>query len=68
VRSRALLAVAGQVVSVEGRQAAWVRRIVFGPDYASAAESPAPAAFDAGIPPAEVVRRIQATGFVRGEI
>ncbi len=68
VRSRALLAVAGQIVSVEGRQAAWVRRIVYGPEYASAAEFPAPAAFDPGIPPAQVVQAIRATGFVRGEI
>ncbi|CAA9465932.1 MAG: hypothetical protein AVDCRST_MAG38-697 [uncultured Solirubrobacteraceae bacterium] len=68
VRSRALLGVAGQIVSVEGRQAAWVRRIVYGPEYAGATELPAPSAFDAGLTPAQVVQAIRATGFVQGEI
>ena len=68
IRSRALLAVGGQIVSVEGRQAAWVRRIVYGPEYAAAAEYPAPAAFDPGISPGQIVQAIRATGFVQGEI
>jgi hypothetical protein len=68
VRSRALLAVAGQMVSVEARQAAWIRRIVYGPDYASPAEYPAPAPADPGIPVAQVVQAIRSTGFVQGEI
>ncbi len=69
VRSRALLAVAGQVVSVEGRQAAWIRRIVYGPGYTGgAAQYPAPVAFDPGIPIAQVIEAVRATGFVQGEI
>ena len=68
LRSKALLAVGGQIVSVEGRQAAWIRRIVYGPDYAGAAEYPAPAAFDAALTPAQVVEAITATGFVQGPV
>jgi hypothetical protein len=68
LNSKALLAVAGQIVSVEGRQAAWIRRIVYGPDYDSPAQYPAPTPLDPGIPPEAVRRAILATGFIRGEI
>ncbi len=68
VRSRALLAVAGQLVSVEARQAAWIRRIVFGARPGRRRNLPAPSAFDPGIPPAQAIAALRATGFVRGEI
>ncbi len=68
VRSRALLAVAGQVVSVEGRQAAWIRRIVYGPDYAAPSEYPAPGALDPGLTIPQVLEALRATGFIRGQI
>jgi len=69
VDSKRLLAVAGQVVSVEARQAAWIRRIVYGPGFSGgAAQYPAPAAFDTPLTPAQVVAALRATGFVQGEI
>ncbi len=68
LRSKALLAVAGQVVSVEGRQAAWIRRIVFGPNYEDRANLPAPSPLDEGITPAQARQALLATGFIRGEI
>jgi hypothetical protein len=68
LKSKAILAVAGQIVSVEGRQAAWIRRIVYGPGgYAGgAAQYPAPRAFDPGLTLAQVRAVQQATGFIRG--
>jgi hypothetical protein len=69
VRSKALLAVAGSVVSVEARQAAWIRRIVYGPRFSGgAAQYPAPTAFDPGIPIPDVVQALRSTGFIQGEI
>ncbi len=68
LRSKALLAVAGQVVSVEARQAAWIRRILFGPDYEDVANLPAPSPLDEGITPQQARAAILATGFIRGEI
>jgi len=69
VDNKRLLAVAGQVVSVEARQAAWIRRIVYGPGYAGgAAQYPAPAAFDGPLTPAQAVAALRATGFIQGEI
>jgi Ferritin-like domain len=68
LRSRALLAVAGQIVSVEGRQAAWIRRIVYGPEYDAPTEYPAPGPLDTGITPEQTRQAILATGFIRGEI
>lgn len=66
--SKQLLSVAGQVVSVEARQAAWIRRIVYGPEYASAPEYPAPSAFEGTITAEEARAALRATGFVRGEV
>jgi hypothetical protein len=66
--SKQLLAVAGQIVSVEARQAAWIRRIVYGPDYDGRGQLPAPVAFDVAITPAQAIAALRATGFVRGEI
>ncbi len=66
--SKQLLAVAGQIVSVEARQAAWIRRIVYGPDYDGRGQRPAPVAFDVAITPAQAIAALRATGFVRGEI
>jgi hypothetical protein len=58
----------GQVVSVEARQAAWIRRILFGPDYEDVANLPAPSPLDEGITPQQARAAILATGFIRGEI
>jgi hypothetical protein len=67
VNSRTLLAVAGQVVSVEARQAAWIRRIVYGPAFRGGAEQyPAPVAFDRALTIEQVRRALAATGFIRG--
>jgi ferritin-like protein len=66
ITSKALLAAAGQIVSVEGRQAAWIRRIAYGPKYANSRQYPAPQAFDKPITLAQAQRRLQATGFIQG--
>jgi Ferritin-like domain len=66
--SKPLLAVAGQVVSVEGRQAAWIRRIVYGPTYAAASQYPAPLAYDEPLTAAQVKAALAKTGFIKGQI
>lgn len=65
--SKALLAAAAQIVSVEARQAAWIRRIVYGPEYAGPAEYPAPAPFDRAITLRQARRALVATGFIRDD-
>jgi hypothetical protein len=61
------LAAAAQIVSVEARHAAWVRRIVDGPRYAGGASTyPAPVAFDEALTKAQVEQAVGATGFVKG--
>jgi hypothetical protein len=62
-----LLIAAGAIVSVEARQAAWIRRIVFGARPGRRRNLPAPSAFDPGIPPAQAIAALRATGFIRGE-
>jgi hypothetical protein len=60
------LAAAAQIVSVEARHAAWVRRIVAGPSYPNAPEDyPAPAALDPALTKAQVERAVGETGFIR---
>lgn len=66
--SKQLLAVAGQIVSVEARQATWIRRIVYGPGYDAPAQYPAPRAFDQPLTLEQAAAALRATGFVRGEI
>lgn len=69
LKSKKLLAAAGAIVSVEARQAAWIRRIVYGPGgYESSAQYPAPAAFDPTITLEQAKAALRETGFVRGEI
>ena len=51
------LAAAAEIVSVEGRHAAWISDL--------AGEAPAPRAADAGESAAAVVRRLQATHFIK---
>jgi rubrerythrin len=51
------LAAAAEIVSVEGRHAAWISDI--------AGESPAPRAADPGEPSAEVVRKLESLGFLK---
>jgi hypothetical protein len=59
------LAAAAQIVSVEARHAAWVRRIVAGPAYAGGGASyPAPGALDAAKTRQEIEAAVAATGFV----
>jgi hypothetical protein len=61
------LAAAAQIVSVEARHAAWIRRIVAGPSYPNAPEDyPAPAALDPALTRAQVEQAVAATGFVTG--
>ena len=66
--SKELLAAAGAIVSVEARQAAWIRRIVFGANPRRRRNLPAPAAFDAPITIAQARAALQASGFVRGDV
>jgi hypothetical protein len=51
------LAAAAEIVSVEGRHAAWISDL--------AGEPPAPRAVDRGEPSAEVVRKLQSLGFLK---
>jgi rubrerythrin len=51
------LAAAAEIVSVEGRHAAWISAL--------AGQPPAPRAADVGLPAAEVVRALQATRFLK---
>ena len=51
------LAAAAEIVSVEGRHAAWISDL--------AGESPAPRAADVGASSADVVRALQSTGFLK---
>jgi hypothetical protein len=66
--SKQLLAVAGQIVSVEGRQAAWIRRIVYGPTYDAASQYPAPFAYDQPLTADQVRAALRSTGFIKGQI
>jgi len=66
LRRRTLPAAAG-IVSVEARHAAWIRRLIAGPDYSDGRTSyPAPAALDPLLPLAEVQRIVEDTGFITG--
>ena len=67
LNSKRILAVAGQIVSVEGRQAAWIRRIVYGPDY-DGGQFPAPQAFDPAQTPARTRAELAALGFIQGPV
>ena len=61
------LAAAGQIVSVEARHAAWIRRIVGKPDYnGRAANYPAPNVTDPSLTKSQVEDRVQQTGFIKG--
>jgi hypothetical protein len=61
------LAAAAQIVSVEARHAAWIRRIVAGPSYPNAPDDyPAPAALDPALSKAQVEQAVAETGFVTG--
>jgi rubrerythrin len=51
------LAAAAEIVSVEGRHAAWISDL--------AGQPPAPRAADVGLPAAEVVRALQSTRFLK---
>jgi rubrerythrin len=55
--TKGALAAAAEIVSVEGRHAAWISAL--------AGEPPAPRAADAGASSADVVRRLQSTHFIR---
>jgi hypothetical protein len=65
LRSKQILAVAGQIVSVEGRQAAWIRRLAYGPTY-TRTQYPAPRAFDRGITLEQAQRAVASYGFIQG--
>jgi Ferritin-like domain len=55
--TKAALAAAAEIVSVEGRHAAWISDLAGLP--------PAPRAADVGVPSGEVVRNLQSTGFLK---
>ena len=65
--TKATLAVAATIVSVEARHAAWIRRITHGPDFGGGRrEYPAPVAFDAPLTLEQVQSAVASTGFVTG--
>ncbi|HVM16432.1 MAG TPA: ferritin-like domain-containing protein [Gaiellaceae bacterium] len=55
--TRGALAAAGQIVSVEARQAAWIRNIL--------RRQPAPSPFDKPLTKAQVEARVRRTGFIQ---
>jgi len=60
------LAVAGQIVSVEARHAAWIRRITGKPGYGGAASRyPAPAVLEKSLTKAQVEDAVGKTGFIK---
>lgn len=64
---RETLPAAASIVSVEARHAAWVRRLVFGPDFKGGAKTyPAPVAFDAAASMKRVLDAVKSTGFITG--
>ena len=64
---RKTLAAAASIVSVEARHAAWIRRIVAGPDYAEGKKSyPAPTALDKPKTKAQIEAAVGQTGFIQG--
>jgi hypothetical protein len=63
---RRTLPAAASIVSVEARHAAWIRRLVAGPDYDAGRRSlPAPTSFDPLLSKAEVQRIVEDTGFIQ---
>jgi rubrerythrin len=64
--TKATLAAAATIVSVEARHAAWIRSIIGSPTYGGrAANYPAPAAFDRARTKKQVVKIVNSTGFVK---
>lgn len=60
------LAVAAQIVSVEARHAAWIRRITGKPSYGGAASMyPAPAVLEKSLTKAQVEDAVGKTGFIK---
>ncbi|MDP9384570.1 MAG: ferritin-like domain-containing protein [Actinomycetota bacterium] len=60
ISAKAVLAAAGGILAVEARHAAWIRDIIGDGD----GPSPAPAAFNPARTKAEVLRVVNATGFI----
>ena len=56
------------MVSVEARQAAWIRRIAYGPTYSRASQYPASAAYDSPLTAAKLGAALTATGFIKGPV
>ncbi len=64
---RRTLPAAASVVSVEARHAAWIRRLIAGPDPSDGRSTyPAPTALDPLLSKAEVERIVGDTGFIQG--
>ncbi len=65
--TKATLAVAATIVSVEARHAAWIRRITGKPSYGGAAANyPAPAVLNPSLTKAQVEDAVGKTGFIKG--
>ncbi|MBA2476206.1 MAG: ferritin-like domain-containing protein [Actinobacteria bacterium] len=62
IKTKAILAAAASIVTVEARHAAWIREIRGN----SSQPSPAPRAFDAGRTKAQVLAAVTGTGFIVG--
>ncbi len=63
--TRATLAAAATIVSVEARHAAWIRYIKDHPDYGSSKNYPAPASFDKARTMKQVQKIVNQTGFIQ---
>ena len=65
--TKATLAVAATVVSVEARHAAWIRHIAGKPDYSGGrATYPAPSPYDPALTKRAVEQVVASTGFITG--
>ncbi len=64
--NKQLLLAAGQIVSVEARQAAWIRRIVYGNQPSQRRRLPAPDAFDEPITIAQAQANLARLNFIQG--
>jgi hypothetical protein len=65
IKSKPVLAAAASILPVEARHAAWIRDIRFQGGM-TAADTPAPSAFEEGFTKAKILAAVKATGFIVG--
>ncbi len=66
IKSKKVLAAAGSILPVEARHAAWIRDIELRATSSSSGSNPAPHSFDKPQTKAQILAKVQATGFIVG--